>query len=249
MASRPARRRRRGRPRAAVEAKEASTRRYRSRFGVLCVGRPLRWSGAIPVVAAPVLPLDAENRLLTVLGLLAVAALIAANAYFVAAEFSYVAARRARLLEAEEKGDKRAGRAIQVLGRLSFMLSGAQLGITVTSLVVGFIAQPTIGAALEPVVGFLGVSESARPGIALTVGFVLATATQMVFGELAPKNLAIAKPEPVALSLAKSLVVFLKVSRPIIMLFDGSANRLLRRLGIEPVEELHGGVHADELPL
>ncbi|QGG94504.1 DUF21 domain-containing protein [Actinomarinicola tropica] len=187
--------------------------------------------------------------MLTALGLLAVVALIAGNAWFVAAEFAYVAARRGRLVEAEESGDRRAPRALQVLGRLSFMLSGAQLGITVTSLVVGFIAEPTLGAALEPVVGWLGVSERARPGIALTVGFVVATAAQMVFGELAPKNLAIARPEPVALRLARGLVVFLKLARPVIRLFDGAANRLLRALGIEPVEELHGGVHPEELPL
>jgi CBS domain containing-hemolysin-like protein len=187
--------------------------------------------------------------LLTALGLAAVAALIAGNAYFVLAEFSFVAARRGRLVEAAQAGDRRATRALDVLGRLSFMLSGAQLGITVTSLVVGFIAEPTLGAALEPVVRAVGVSEGAVPGIALTVGFVLATATQMVFGELAPKNLAIAKPEPVALGLARSTWVFLKVARPIIRLFDGAANGLLRRLGIEPVEELHSGVQADELPL
>lgn len=187
--------------------------------------------------------------MLTALGIAAVVALILANAYFVAGEFAFVAARRGRLVEAGERGDKRASRALAVLSQLSFMLSGAQLGITVTSLVVGFIAQPTIGAALEPVVGLLGVSESARPGIALTVAFVLATATQMVIGELAPKNLAIARPEPVALALARSTALFLRVARPVIRLFDGAANRLLRRVGIEPVEELHGSVHAEELPL
>lgn len=187
--------------------------------------------------------------MLTALGLVAVAALIAGNAYFVLAEFSFVAARRGRLAEAAEKGDRRAARALAVVGRLSFMLSGAQLGITVTSLVVGFIAQPTLGAALEPVVQALGVSESAVPGIALTIGFVIATAAQMVFGELAPKNLAIAKPEPVALGLARSTWLFLTVARPVIRLFDGAANGLLRLVGIEPVDEIHGGVQAEEIPL
>ena len=187
--------------------------------------------------------------MLTALGLAAVAALIAGNAYFVLAEFSFVAARRGRLVEAKEGGDRRAPRALDVVGRLSFMLSGAQLGITVTSLVVGFIAEPTLGAALEPVVRAVGISEGAVPGIALTIGFVLATAAQMVFGELAPKNLAIAKPEPVALALARSTWVFLTVARPVIRLFDSAANGLLRRVGIEPVEEIHGGVEPEELPL
>ncbi len=187
--------------------------------------------------------------MLTALGLIAVAALIAANGYFVATEFSYVAAKRGRLQDAADTGDRKAGRAVRVHKRLSFMLSGAQLGITITSLVVGFIAEPTLGRALEPVVGAVGVPESATKGIALTVGFVVATGAQMVFGELAPKNLAIAKPEPVARAVAGSTLLFLRIASPLIRLFDGSANRLLRAVGIEPVEELHGGVSIEELDL
>jgi CBS domain containing-hemolysin-like protein len=186
---------------------------------------------------------------LTTLGLLAVVLLIAANGYFVAAEFSYVAAKRGRLEDAAATGDKRSARAVEVHQRLSFMLSGAQLGITVTSLVVGFIAEPTLGRALQPVVGAVGVPETAQRGAALTLGFVLATAAQMVFGELAPKNLAIAKPEPVARAVARSTLVYLRLAGPLIRLFDGSANRLLRALGIEPVAELHGGVSVEELDL
>ncbi|MGY6501262.1 MAG: hemolysin family protein [Acidimicrobiales bacterium] len=182
-------------------------------------------------------------------GLVFVVLLISANGYFVAAEFSYVAARRSRLADAHASGDVAAGRALQVLKRLSFMLSGAQLGITVTSLVVGFIAEPTIGRALQPVVGWVGVPEAARPGVALTIGFILATSSQMVFGELAPKNLAIAKPEPVASRLARVTLVYLRISAPVVRLFDGAANRLLRLVGVEPVEELSGAVDAHELPL
>jgi CBS domain containing-hemolysin-like protein len=182
-----------------------------------------------------------------VAGLVAVVALIAANGYFVAVEFAFVAARRTRLADAHGAGDHASGRAVVVLQRLSFMLSGAQLGITVTSLLVGFIAEPTIGRALQPVVGWVGVPEGARAGVALSVGFVLATGGQMVFGELAPKNLAIARPEPVARRLARSISVFLRLAGPLIRVFDGAATRLLRSIGIEPVEELSGGVHPDEL--
>jgi CBS domain containing-hemolysin-like protein len=186
---------------------------------------------------------------LTALGLLAVVALIAANGYFVAAEFSFVAARRSKFLERANDGDRRSQRAIQVLARLSFMLSGAQLGITVTSLVVGFIAQPTIGAALEPLLDAMGVPEGAQFGVALTIAFILATMTQMVFGELAPKNLAIAKPEPVARALAPSTWLFMRLAGPFIRIFDGAANRLLRAIRIEPVQELHGAVSAGELDI
>jgi CBS domain containing-hemolysin-like protein len=187
--------------------------------------------------------------LLTFLGLLAVAALILATGLFVAAEFAFVAARRGRLEDAASTGDAKAARAVEVHKRLSFMLSGAQLGITVTTLVVGFIAKPTLGRALEPIVGALGVPESVSFAVAVTIGFILATAAQMVVGELAPKNLAIAKPEPVAKALASSTLVFLRLASPLIRLFDGSANRLLRALGIEPVDELHSGVSVEELDL
>ena len=88
--------------------------------------------------------------MLTALGLLGVVALIAANGYFVAVEFAFVAARRSRFLEQAEEGDRRSKRAIDVHRRLSFMLSGAQLGITVTTLLVGFIAEPAIASVIEP---------------------------------------------------------------------------------------------------
>lgn len=127
------------------------------------------------------------------------------------------------------------------------MLSGAQVGITVTSLVVGFIAEPTLGAALTPAMRSIGLPDGASKGVALVVGFLFATTLQMVVGELAPKNLAIARPEPVARALSGSLIIFMRVTSPIVKLFDGAANRLLRRFGIEPVEELHGGVSIEEL--
>ncbi len=185
----------------------------------------------------------------TAVGLIAVAFLIIANGYFVAAEFAYVAARRSKLAEAADGGDKKSVRAVAVHKRLSFMLSGAQLGITVTSLVLGFIARPAIGGVIEPLLETVGVGESASFGVSLTLAFILATIAQMVFGELAPKNLAIAKPEPVARAVAGSTLIFMKVAGPLIRLFDGSANRLLRLVGIEPVDELHSGVSAEELDL
>jgi len=186
---------------------------------------------------------------LTALGLFGVVALIAANGYFVAVEFAFVAARRSRFLEQAEEGDRRAKRAIDVHKRLSFMLSGAQLGITVTTLLVGFIAEPAIASVIEPALVAVGVPESVTFGISLTLALILATMAQMVFGELAPKNLAIAKPEPVARSLAPSMWLFMRLAGPIIRLFDGSANRLLRLVGVEPVEELRGAVSTEELDL
>jgi CBS domain containing-hemolysin-like protein len=186
---------------------------------------------------------------LTALGLFGVVALIAANGYFVAAEFAFVAARRSRFVEQAEGGDRRSRRAIDVHKRLSFMLSGAQLGITVTTLVVGFIAEPAIASVIEPALTAVGVPDSVSFGISLTLALIFATMAQMVFGELAPKNLAIAKPEPVARSLASSMWLFMRLAGPVIRLFDGSANRLLRLIGVEPVEELRGAVSTEELDL
>ncbi|MEU1276796.1 hemolysin family protein [Streptomyces sp. NPDC005805] len=182
-----------------------------------------------------------------VLGLLAVLVLTAGTGYFVAQEFAYVAADRLALAREAEAGDKRAARALKVLERLSFMLSGAQLGITVTGLVVGFLAEPSVSALLRPVLEGIGLPGGAVSAVSVVLAFVLATVIQMVLGELAPKNLALAVPERLAKSLAASTLVYLKVVGPVVHVFDGAANRLLRRVGIEPVEELHHGATLEEL--
>ncbi|MDX3617786.1 hemolysin family protein [Streptomyces europaeiscabiei] len=182
-----------------------------------------------------------------VLGLLAVLVLTAGTGYFVAQEFAYVSVDRLALAREAEAGDRRAARALTVLERLSFMLSGAQLGITVTGLVVGFIAEPSVSALLEPALTGVGVPQGAVGGISVALAFVAATVVQMVLGELAPKNLALAVPERLAKSLAGSTLVYLKVVGPVVHIFDGVANRLLRKVGIEPVEELHHGATLEEL--
>ncbi|MFE3856777.1 hemolysin family protein [Streptomyces griseorubiginosus] len=181
------------------------------------------------------------------LGLLAVLLLTLGTGYFVAQEFAYVSADRLALARAAEAGDRKAARALKVLERLSFMLSGAQLGITVTGLVVGFIAEPSVSALLKPVLTGIGIPEGAVGAISVVLAFVLATVVQMVIGELAPKNLAIAVPERLAKALASSTLAYLKVVGPVVHVFDGAANKLLRKVGIEPVEELHHGATLEEL--
>ncbi|MEW2357466.1 hemolysin family protein [Spirillospora sp. NPDC029432] len=181
------------------------------------------------------------------LGVLAVFLLTAATGYFVAQEFAFVAADRARLSQAADQGDIAARRALKVIGRLSFMLSGAQLGITMTTLVVGFIAKPALAELIEPLLRLTGVPAGATGAIALATGFVLATLIQMLLGELFPKNLALARAEALARALAASTLVYLTVFGPLIRLFDRSAVRLLRAVGVEPVEELHSGATLEEL--
>ena len=93
---------------------------------------------------------------------------------------------------------RRPQRALQVTGRTSFMLSGAQLGITVTGLLVGYVAEPLIGESLGEMLGGVGVPTAVGVGVGTVLALLLSTVVQMVFGELFPKNLAIARPEPVA---------------------------------------------------
>ncbi|GAA5143813.1 hemolysin family protein [Nocardioides marinquilinus] len=172
------------------------------------------------------------------LGLLVVLAITAATGYFVAQEFAYMAVDRSRLKARAAAGDATAERALRVTRRTSFMLSGAQLGITVTGLLVGYVAEPLIGSALGDLLGGVGVPT----GVGIAVGTVLAlafsTVVQMIFGELFPKNLAIAKPEPVSNWLARSTLLYLKVTGPLIWVFDQSSNLLLRALRIEPVHDV-----------
>ncbi|MFB9832376.1 hemolysin family protein [Actinoallomurus acaciae] len=178
-------------------------------------------------------------------GVAAVLALTVATGYFVAQEFAFVAADRARLDAAAQRGDVRARRALAAMGRLSFTLSGAQLGITVTALVVGFIAEPATSALVRPLLDGIGV-PGAEP-VAVAAGFVLATVVQMVLGELLPKNLALARAESLAKFLTPSTLAYLRVAGPLIRLFDAAATRLLRAVGVEPVEELHHGATLTEL--
>jgi CBS domain containing-hemolysin-like protein len=172
--------------------------------------------------------------LLIASGLLAIVVLTAATGYFVAQEFAYMAVDRGRLQQLAEAGSKPAERALRVTQKLSFMLSGAQFGITVTALLVGYVAEPLLGTGL-------GVPGS------MVIALVIATFVQMVLGELLPKNLAIARPERLALALSSSTLIYLKIAGPVIRLFDAAANRLLRAIGIEPVEELPLGATPEDL--
>ncbi|MBQ1073707.1 HlyC/CorC family transporter [Micromonospora sp. C31] len=185
--------------------------------------------------------------MLIVVGLLLIIVLTAATGYFVAQEFGYVAVDRGRLKQLADDGDKAAARALEVTGRLSFMLSGAQLGITVTALLVGYVAEPFLGAGLAELLGVAGVSTALSLPLSVVLALTIATVVQMVLGELAPKNLAIARPEPLARALSSSTLVYLKVAGPLIKLFDRAAVRLLRRVGIEPIEELPSGATPQDL--
>jgi len=185
--------------------------------------------------------------MLIAVGLAVVVLLTLATGYFVAQEFAYVSVDRNRLRQLADEGDAAAARALDITGRLSFTLSGAQFGITVTALLVGYAGEPLIGVALADLLGFTDLPYAARLTIAVALVLVFSTVLQMVAGELAPKNLAIARPIPLARSLSRSTQIYLAVAGPLIRLFDAASNRLLRAVGIEPVEELSPGATTADL--
>ncbi|MEH1014985.1 hemolysin family protein [Micromonospora sp. CPCC 206060] len=185
--------------------------------------------------------------MLIVVGLLLIIVLTAATGYFVAQEFGYVAVDRGKLKQLAEAGDQAAARALTVTERLSFMLSGAQLGITVTALLVGYAAEPYLGDGLAQLLGSAGISTAVSLPLSVALALLIATVVQMVLGELAPKNLAIARAETLARALSRSTLIYLAVAGPLIKLFDRAAVRLLRRVGIEPIEELPSGATPEDL--
>jgi CBS domain containing-hemolysin-like protein len=184
-----------------------------------------------------------------ILGLLLVALLIAANGAFVAAEFALVSVRRPVVEDRAAAGDRRARMVVRELSELSFALSAAQFGITLTSLLVGYLAERAIGdTVIRPLLDLIGLPPGAALGVAVTGAFLLSTITQMVLGELFPKNLAISRPLGVALGVTPVTRGFGIVLGPVIRVFDRAAERLARRVfRIEPASELEGGHSLDEL--
>jgi CBS domain containing-hemolysin-like protein len=185
---------------------------------------------------------------LSVLGLLAVAALTLGTAVSVASEFALTALERSQVDgHAAEVGDRRA-RSVQRAHRtLSFQLSGSQLGITVTTLVTGYIAEPAIATLFRPGLAALGLSGGLAAGTATVLALLLATALSMVFGELVPKNLAIADPLRTARAVVWLQSGFAHAFRWLIAGLNGAANAIVRRLGVEPAEELRSARSPREL--
>lgn len=184
----------------------------------------------------------------TSLLLLALAlALIAACGVFVAAEFSFVTVDRAQVELEASAGDSGAQGLQSALRTLSTQLSGAQVGITVTNLAIGYLAEPSISDLVRGPLTSAGVSDGAVRPIAAATGLVLGTVLTMIFGELVPKNLALAKPMVTARATQRFQRGFTAVMRGPIRVLNGTANAAVRRLGIEPQEELRSARSSTEL--
>lgn len=180
-------------------------------------------------------------------GLLIIAVIIAANGFFVAQEFAYMSVDRNELRASAESGDPRAAKALSITQRTSFMLSGAQLGITVTGLLVGFVAEPLVGAALGELLGGAGVPVALSVGVGTALALAISTIVQMIFGELFPKNYTIAAPMKSSLVLARPTAVYLALTGWLVKFFDVSSTAFLRMLRIEPVEDVDSSATAEDL--
>lgn len=177
--------------------------------------------------------------------------LVALNAFFVAAEFSLVAVRRSRIDEMAENGDTGARNVQRALEHLDRYIAGTQLGITIASLALGWVGEPAIAVIIDGILGIFGLPpapEGVHSGVALAFSFFLLTFLHIVLGELAPKSVALLNPEGVSKLVATPLRLFSQVMAPLIWIFNGAANGILRLFGVAPSSEVHS--HSpDELRL
>ncbi|MFJ3880210.1 hemolysin family protein [Streptomyces sp. NPDC090077] len=179
--------------------------------------------------------------------LLVALALTLACAVFVAAEFSLTTVERSELERAAAAGERGAEGALKAAKRLTFQLSGAQLGITVTSLVIGMLAEPSVSVLLRGPLEAAGLPSGAVSTTATLLGVALSTIVLMVVGELVPKNWAISRPLAVAKVVAGPQRAFTAAFAPLIRHLNNTANRLVRRFGLEPAEELASARTPEEL--
>jgi CBS domain containing-hemolysin-like protein len=171
------------------------------------------------------------------------------NAFFVGAEFSVMAARRSQLEPMAAEGSKRAQIALQALERVSSLLTTAQLGITVCSLLLGAVAEAALDEILHPLLDTAGLPGEFSNPVALVLALLVVAYCHVVIGEMVPKNLAIVGPDTAALLLAPPLLYLTKALRPIVRLMERLAKRLVRLFGVEPRDEVEAAFTAEEVGL
>ena len=173
--------------------------------------------------------------------------LTAGTFVFVSAEFSLVAIDQAVVEKRAEEGQRGAARVLRATKTLSTQLSGAQVGITLTTILLGYTTQSTIASLLESALGSAGVAWGLATGIAAFAAAAFINVFSMLFGELVPKNLALAHPMDTARAVVPFQMAFTTVFAPVIWVLGGTANWVLRRMGIEPREEISSARSAGEL--
>jgi CBS domain containing-hemolysin-like protein len=166
---------------------------------------------------------------------------------FVAAEFAYISLDRSTVEAAAQSGDKASAGVLPALRQLSTQLSASQVGITLTTLMVGYLVEPSVASLLRHPLGDIGLPDGAVDAIAVILALIMATAFSMVVGELVPQYLGLSAPLATARMVTPFMRIFSMITRPLIFILNGSANRFLRSVGVEPQEELSGARTPEEL--
>jgi CBS domain containing-hemolysin-like protein len=182
-----------------------------------------------------------------IFGVLLTVLLLAANAFFVGAEFALISARRDRLEALAEQGKRSAVTVIRAGQNLSVMLAGAQLGITVCSILLGRVGEPAVAHLLEPLFDLVGVPDAVLHTVSFVIAITIVVVLHVLLGEMVPKNIAIAGPESAAMLLVPPYLMWVRLARPIIAVYDWCAHIVLRAVGIEPKTELENTVSTIEL--
>jgi CBS domain containing-hemolysin-like protein len=186
---------------------------------------------------------------LSLLGLVAIAALVLANGYFVATEFALVAVRRSQLKLWVRETRRGAAAAMKAVEKLDDAIAATQLGITLASIGLGFLGEPALASLIQPALAAAGFGPGVVHPVAFAISFSLVTFLHVVVGELAPKAVALDRPGPVALACAAPLLVFGRVFRPILRVMNGAGLALARRFGVEAGGAGHGLHSPEELSL
>jgi CBS domain containing-hemolysin-like protein len=181
------------------------------------------------------------------LGVLLAILLIGVNAFFVGAEFSLISARRDRLEALAEQGKRRAVTVIRAGEQLPAMLAGAQLGVTVASLLLGRVGEATVANLLRSALGLSGLHPAVVHTLSLAIALAIVVTLHVLMGEMVPKNIALAGPERTAMLLVPPYLAYVRAARPFIAFYNKCANVVLRLLGVEPKEELDVAVSTAQL--
>jgi CBS domain containing-hemolysin-like protein len=182
-----------------------------------------------------------------IFGFLLTFVLLGANAFFVASEFALISARRDRLEALAEQGKNSAVTVIRAGENLSLMLAGAQLGITVCSILLGRVAEPAVAHLLEKPFDLAGIPDALLHTVSFLVALSIVVTLHVLLGEMVPKNIAIAGPESTAMLLIPVYLVWIRAARPFIAFYNRCANITLRSFGVEPKDELDVTVSTVEL--
>ncbi len=174
-------------------------------------------------------------------------ALLAANAFFVGAEFALVSARRTQIEPKVEAGSRAARTTLRAMEQVSLVMAGAQLGITACSLGLGAIGEPAVAHLIEPLMHQLGVPDGLLHPIAFAIALSVVVYLHVVVGEMVPKNLAIAGPDRAALLLGPPMMVVVTILRPVVALLNAVANTVLRLVRVEPRDEVSSAFTRDEV--